>query len=116
MNIVQMLRNEQDVTKLHSGQVIFHEGAPGDVMYAVLDGEVNIVHNHEVIETIPAGGIFGELALIDDQPRSASAVAKTDAQIARITEKRFEFLVQYSPQFAIEVMRTMARRLRRRMG
>jgi CRP-like cAMP-binding protein len=115
MNIVQMLRNDQDVTRLKSGQVIFHEGERGDAMYAVLEGKVHIVHNHQVIQVIEAGGIFGELALIDDHPRSASAIAGTDVQIARITEKRFEFLVQYSPQFAIEVMRSIAQRLRHRM-
>ena len=59
------------------------------------------------------GGIFGELALIDSSPRSAAAVAHTDCRLAVIGERRFIFLVQQTPYFALEVMSVMAQRLRR---
>ncbi len=116
MNAVQLLRGEQDLMRLDAGQFVFQEGEVGDAMYVVLDGEIDIFHRGVVIETIGAGGIFGEMALVDDETRSATAVAKTDAQIARVTEQRFQFLVQYSPNFAVDVMRVMAKRLRARMG
>lgn len=115
MSAIQLLRNDQDLLRVQRGQVIFQGGDPGDTMYVVLDGEINILSHNQVIETIGVGGIFGEMALIDAQPRSATAIAKTDAQIARVTEDRFQFLVQYSPFFALEVMRVMAKRLRARM-
>lgn len=115
MSAIQLLRNDQDLLRVAKDEIIFRAGDPGDTMYVVLDGEINIVYRDAVIETIGVGGIFGEMALIDAQPRSATAIAKTDAQIARVTEQRFQFLVQYSPFFAIEVMRVMARRLRARM-
>jgi len=116
MGAIQLLRNEKDVISIPSGQEIFKDGDRGDAMYVVLSGTVSIVHNGKWIEDVDSGSIFGEMALIDDQPRSASAVAKSDVQLARVDQKRFEFLVQYSPFFAVEVMRIMAKRLRRRLN
>ncbi len=116
MSAIQLLRNEKDVIQVPAGQTIFNDGDPGDAMYVVLDGTVEIVHNGKWIEDVATGSIFGEMALVDDQPRSASAIAKTNVQLARVNQQRFEFLVQYSPFFAVEVMRVMARRLRQRIN
>lgn len=116
MSAIQLLRNEKDVIQVPAGQTIFKEGDPGDAMYVVLAGTVDIVHTGKTIDQVEAGSIFGEMALIDEEPRSASAVAKTDVQIARVNQQRFEFLVQYSPFFAVEVMRIMAKRLRQRIN
>ena len=116
MSAIQLLRNEKDVIQVPAGQTIFQEGEVGDAMYVVLDGTVDIVHKGKVIDQVETGSIFGEMALVDDEPRSASAIAKTDVQIARVNQQRFEFLVQYSPLFAVEVMRIMARRLRARIN
>ena len=92
--------------------MIFAEGQPGDVMYVVKDGEVDVLIHNQVVETIGPGDVLGEMALIDQQPRSATAVARTDCQLVSINEARFKYLVQQTPYFAIEVMRVMARRLR----
>ena len=82
-------------------------------MYAVVEGEVQIVLRGQVLETVGEGGIFGELALLDYRPRSASAIAGTDCKVAVIDLKRFGVLTQQTPFFAVEVMRVMAERLRR---
>ncbi len=95
------------------GEVIFAEGDKGDHMYVVRSGNVEIERNGEVIETLSGGGIFGEMALIDGSPRSATARAKTACELAPINEKSFLFLVHETPFFAIAVMRTLAERLRR---
>ena len=116
MSAIQLLRNEKDVISVPAGQTIFKEGDAGDAMYVVLEGTIGIRHKGNWIEDVSDGSIFGEMALIDDQPRSADAIARTDAQIARVNQQRFEFLVQYSPFFAIEVMRIMAKRLRERIA
>jgi CRP-like cAMP-binding protein len=116
VSAIQLLRNEKDIIPVTAGTEILKEGDTGDAMYVVLDGVVEIIHNGKWIEDVEAGGVFGELALIDEQPRSATAIAKTDAQLARVNQQRFEFLVQYSPFFAIEVMRVMAKRLRLRIN
>jgi CRP/FNR family cyclic AMP-dependent transcriptional regulator len=95
------------------GEVIFDEGDVGDKMYVIRSGEVVIEKAGKAIETLPPGGIFGEMALIDGSPRSATARAKSDCEVAPITEKSFLFLVHETPFFAIAVMRTLADRLRR---
>jgi CRP/FNR family cyclic AMP-dependent transcriptional regulator len=95
------------------GDVIFGEGDAGDKMFVIRSGEVVIEKGGKVIETLSPGSIFGEMALIDGSPRSATARAKTACEVAPITEKSFLFLVHETPFFAIAVMRTLADRLRR---
>ncbi|HXG79411.1 MAG TPA: cyclic nucleotide-binding domain-containing protein [Methyloceanibacter sp.] len=95
------------------GETIFAEGERGDKMYVIRSGEVEIERGGKVVETLSAGGIFGEMALIDGSPRAATARAKTDCEVAPITEKSFLFLVHETPFFAIAVMRALAERLRR---
>jgi CRP-like cAMP-binding protein len=96
-----------------AGDVIFAEGDKGDAMYVVRSGEVAIERRGHVMETLGGGGIFGEMALIDGSPRSATVRARTDCEVAPINEKSFLFLVHETPYFAIAVMRTLADRLRR---
>jgi CRP/FNR family transcriptional regulator, cyclic AMP receptor protein len=88
-----------------AGDVIFSEGDKGDTMYVVRSGEVAIEHQGHVMESLGGGGIFGEMALIDGSPRSATVRAKTDCQVVPISEKTFLFLVHETPYFAIAVMR-----------
>jgi CRP-like cAMP-binding protein len=95
------------------GDLIFATGDKGDKMYVVRSGEVEIERDGKVLETVTAGGIFGEMALIDGAPRAATARAKTACEVAPIAEKNFLFLVHETPYFAIAVMRTLADRLRR---
>ncbi len=102
----------EDVTPFSAGQRVFSVGDPGDVMYAVRDGEVEVIVQDKVVEVVGPGGVFGEMALIDKQPRSATAVCRTDCQLIPINETRFKFLVQQTPFFAVEVMRLLVRRLR----
>jgi CRP/FNR family cyclic AMP-dependent transcriptional regulator len=82
-------------------------------VFLIRSGEVEIERNGKVIETLGPGGIFGEMALIDGSPRSATARAKTDCVVAPINEKIFLFLVDETPYFAVAVMRTLADRVRR---
>ena len=96
-----------------AGEVIFAEGDRGDAMFVVRTGEVTIERGGRVMETLSGGGVFGEMALIDGSPRSATVRAKTDCEVAPINEKTFLFLLHETPFFAIAVMRTLADRLRR---
>ena len=95
------------------GQTIFQEGEPGDRLYIVVEGQVDIIAGGQLLETVQSGGILGELALIDDKPRSARAVARTDCALTPITRQHFLTLIQRTPLFALQVMRVMAERLRR---
>jgi CRP-like cAMP-binding protein len=95
------------------GKTIFKEGDQGDEFFIIVSGRVEIRSGDRLLETLEADGIFGEMALIDDSPRSASAVALSDVTLAPIKENQFLFLVQNTPFFALSVMRVLARRLRR---
>lgn len=112
MAIINLFRNAADAVPFAAGQVIFSENEPGDFMYAVVDGEVEILSKGNVLETVGPGGIFGEMALIDHHHRSATAVARTDCRLVKVDEKRFQFLIQQTPFFALQVMRILAGRLR----
>jgi CRP/FNR family transcriptional regulator, cyclic AMP receptor protein len=97
--------------------VILFEDDPGDALYVVSAGQVKVVligeDGREVILSVLADGdFFGEMALIDDGPRSATVVAATDVTVVPISEKQFLFLVRETPFFALNVMRTLVRRLR----
>ena len=114
MDLLYLFRNSEDVEAFAAGQTIFHAGDPGAVMYVLLKGEVEISLNNKTVETLSPGEIFGELSLVDQSPRSADAIAKTDCLLVPVNERRFLFMVQETPYFAIHVMSFMAARLRRR--
>jgi CRP-like cAMP-binding protein len=106
--------NETDPKHFAAGQKIFGEGDAGDYMYGVIEGQVEIHKGGQVVDTIGPGGIFGEMALIDHTGRSATAVAKTDCKAAQISEKRFYFLVQQTPNFALHLLRVLSERIRQK--
>ena len=95
------------------GQTLFEKGELGDVLYIVAEGQVEIRAGEQILETIGPGGIVGEIALIDDQPRMATAIAHTDCLLTPVSRAHFLTLVQRNPRFALQVMRVMADRLRR---
>jgi len=114
MATIDLFRNAEDTESHDAGAVIFREGDAGHTMFAVQEGEVDLVVHGNVVETVGAGGIFGEMSLLlDGHRRSATAVAKTACRLAPVTEKRFNFLVQQTPNFALQVMRIIAGRLMR---
>jgi CRP/FNR family cyclic AMP-dependent transcriptional regulator len=95
-----------------AGEIIFKEGDEAHQLFVVKSGEVRIQSGNRTLAELSANQIFGEMALIDDAPRSANAVAKTDVELVPISEKQFLFLVSQTPFFALKVMRVLARRLR----
>jgi len=99
--------------KLEPGQLIFSAGDPGREMFIVRTGSVDLRIGETVVETVEQGGIFGELALVDPAPRSASAVAGPDCTLVLVDATAFGDLVRRVPGLALEVMKVMARRLRR---
>ena len=110
---INLFKHSKDVIELPAGGALFREGDSGDTMFVVLQGAVEVIHGDRVMETIEAGGIIGELALIDTVPRSASAIAATPSRLAQVGKREFMFLVQEHPTFALQVMSVMAERLRR---
>jgi CRP-like cAMP-binding protein len=107
-----LLNSGARLRSFKAGETIFKEGDRGDEMFVVHSGEVEIRHGNRLLETISEKSIFGEMALIDDGPRSATVVAATDVTVVPVSEKQFLFLVRETPFFALNVMRTLVRRLR----
>jgi CRP-like cAMP-binding protein len=109
----RLFSQAHDAISFPPGVVLFTAGDPGDYMYVVKTGEVDLIIGDEVVETAVAGTIFGELALVDSETRICTAITRTDCELVKIDEKRFTFMLQQTPYFAIEVMHTLADRLRR---
>ena len=96
------------------GEVIFNEGEPGELMYGIIFGQVEMCLNGKVVEVIKEGDIFGQGALVhQDHKRASTAIAKTDCQLAFLNRVHFLFAVQQTPMFALEVMRSYSDRFRR---
>ena len=100
------------VRDFKAGDIIFRCGDPAHELFIVQSSEVEIRLGNRVLETLPQYSIFGEMALIDSAPRSATAIACSDAKLVPVSEKQFLFLISNTPYFALNVMRVMARRLR----
>lgn len=100
------------VREYKAGEIIFKEGEPAAEFFVIQSGEVDIQFGNRLLGTLGDLDIFGEMALIDAAPRSATAVARTNVKIVPVGEKQFLFLVSRTPHFALNVVRTLARRLR----
>ena len=111
MRTVNLFKNVADVEAFPAGAIIFEQGEFGDVMYLVEDGEIDIMIGNQVMETVRANGIFGEMALISDLPRSATAVVKSDCKLIPLDEQKFKMHVQLTPMFSLQVMKTMTNRM-----
>jgi CRP/FNR family transcriptional regulator, cyclic AMP receptor protein len=96
-----------------AGEKVFLEDDAGGAMYMVRSGRIDIISYGVVLENVRAGGIFGEMALIDDGPRSAAAMAAEPTEVVTIDKQSFLEIVRDDPQFALRVMGLLATRLRR---
>lgn len=108
---------EKCIAEYSTSEVIFEEGSMGRELYVVLAGKVNIVKNPgpsaAVVASLGKGEFFGEMAVIDGSPRSASAVSAIDhTKVMRINHARFVYLVSQQPAFALMIMDALSRRLR----
>ena len=110
---ITLFDGSKDAHTVEAGEIVFHEGDAGDAMYAVLSGRLEVVRGGAVIDAVGPGDIIGELAIVDESPRSATLVAAEPSSVVKVDKQRFLFLVQEHPTFAMQVMQIMADRLRR---
>jgi CRP-like cAMP-binding protein len=109
---IEIFSHNATKTLVPAGTVLFEEGAEGHLMYVLETGLAEVFIRNRLIETLEHGSIVGEVGLVSPGPHSASVIAKTDCEFVVVDEKRFHFLVQQTPYFAVQVMRLMAERLR----
>jgi|WetSurMetagenome_2_1015567.scaffolds.fasta_scaffold1380863_1 CRP/FNR family transcriptional regulator, cyclic AMP receptor protein len=112
MSFMKSIKYYNDYKHFRKGDCIFKQGDPGDVMYAVVEGEVEIDVNGAKINVVRSGEVLGEMALIDKKPRSATAIALSDCKVVVIDEQRFNFLLQQTPMFVTQIMKVMSDRIR----
>jgi CRP/FNR family transcriptional regulator, cyclic AMP receptor protein len=98
-----------------AGTVLFEEGQPGDFMYVVQEGEVEIRRqvgaDERVLAVLAPGEFFGEMAILNRRPRSATAIVRTPATLLVIEGKTFEAMLRARPEIAIRIIRSLAMRL-----
>jgi CRP/FNR family transcriptional regulator, cyclic AMP receptor protein len=102
----------QATVRYERNKIIMVAGQTGAFMYIVLEGRVAISIRGAVVERVGPGGAFGEMALVDQSPRSANAAAETDCALLAINRNVFLNLVKSDPGFGISLLSAMAERLR----
>ena len=91
---------------------LFVEGQTSDKMYLLVEGEVSLLRNKKTLDIVKPGEIFGEIAVITQQPRAASAMARRFCQVLVLDARQFQQALQTTPEFALMLMNIMNNRLR----
>ncbi|MEQ9621087.1 cyclic nucleotide-binding domain-containing protein [Coleofasciculus chthonoplastes] len=93
------------------GDVLCEDGTPGDYFYMIVDGEAEVRKGRKVLSTMGPGEVFGEMALLTGEPRSATVVARTQMELYQLHQEHFNTMLTWSPHLAWSLSRALARRL-----
>jgi len=104
--------NAREQREVAAGDPIFAEGDTGREMFGLISGAIALRRGDHTVKLLEPGDTFGEMSIVSDAPRSLTAVATEPAVLAVIDERTFLFLVHETPMFAVQVMRSMAERIR----
>jgi CRP/FNR family cyclic AMP-dependent transcriptional regulator len=113
MNLVYHFLHARNTQLLEPGSVLFKEHDAVGPMYVLLEGAARILVAGHVVEMAGPGTLLGEMALVDELPRSATVVAIAPCRVLPIGRAEFDLLVREKPQFARHVMQVLVHRLRR---
>ena len=94
------------------GATLAQEGKPGDTFYVLLEGEAKVVRGGRRMDRLIPGDFFGEIALIDGGPRTASVIATTPITTLTINRKRFRKMLDEDPSIVLMMLEELAKRLR----
>jgi CRP-like cAMP-binding protein len=112
VKVVGVFKGAKETREVPAGTVIFEEGSSGEEMFGVISGQVELGMTNGHSFTLGPDDTFGEMAMVDASARSATAVALEDCSLAVIDKRRFLFLIGETPGFALQVMASLAERLR----
>ena len=112
--LASMVEEYEGHPPMHAAKhkVIMTEGEAGAFMYLVLEGRIRVSIKDRHVETIGAGGVLGEMALVDQAPRIGTATAETDCTLLAINRKDFLLFVKTKPDFSLSLLKALAERLR----
>lgn len=113
MIFFDLFRHDPEFVSLNSGDVLFSKGDVGDLMYVLIEGKAEISIDGIPFELLEHGSFVGEMSIIDGSPRYATVTAVTQCKFVVVNQKRFHFLIDETPGFALEVMKVMSGRLKR---
>lgn len=95
-----------------AGAIVFNQGDPGSCMYVVQSGVVEMVIGDKIVEVCEANEAIGFMSMIDNAPRSSTARVREACEVSVIDQRKFRFMVDEVPNFALYIMGAMARRIR----
>jgi CRP/FNR family cyclic AMP-dependent transcriptional regulator len=113
MDFIDLFRNSRKIRKIASGQTLFRQGEVGTEMFVVLEGSADILVGKTIVEIVRPGGIVGEMALIDDEVRSATVVTRTACELVALSTADYDRLLHERPDFGRYVLKIVVQRLRR---
>ena len=105
------------LARFSAGQPIFEEGEVGTEMYVIQSGTVEVLKRSrrgedKLLATLEKGDFFGEMSILEDVPRTASARAKSDVELVRINQSTFDEMLRHNAEIAVRMLRKLSRRLR----
>ncbi len=112
MNLMELFQGWEDVVQFKSNTELFSEHSPANFMYVILDGDVELTLKGEPLGAEGSGGIVGEMAMINNSSRSATAKTLSKVTAARVDREQFKEIIVENPEFALHLMQVMANRLR----
>ena len=95
-----------------TGQRIIEESTMGDTMYLIVEGEVDVHRGDDSLALLKSQDYFGEMTILDGEPRSASVTARADCLLLRINQADFQTILRRHTNVALSIIRTLTRRLR----
>lgn len=110
--------NKNFIKNYHSNDIVFKEGSVGYEMYVIVSGKIRITAKSgtgedKFVRLLDKGDFFGEMALVDSSPRSATAtVYEENTKLIPIDQEKFIYLVSQQPAFALVIMEALCRRIR----
>ena len=109
---LQTIARASDDVSVPKGKVLVEEGKPGHEFFLILDGDASVKRGKKEIAKLGPGQYFGELALLDRGPRSASVIAKSDMDVLVLGQREFAGVIDEVPTLAHKLLMSMAQRLR----
>jgi CRP/FNR family transcriptional regulator, cyclic AMP receptor protein len=110
-DLLQLAKVSEDM-EVDEGKVLTREGQSGSEFFVIVDGEVSVTKNGQEIRTLGPGDFFGEIALLEDTPRTATVVAKAPLRFFVLTRRSFRSLLAHQPELEQKVLAALEERVR----